>query len=187
LSDADAVREFYGIERWIVSGHSHGPNLALSYALRYPSRSLAVIGIAGGKIVDDRHWSETYHGRLQSQGEDRGGRSFLADSDVNRRGNASWREYCRRPGLLRDLAALDLPCVFINAGEDIRPNWPTQQLAQLIPGALYVEIAGAGHYIWLTHASELRQELHRAIDYVLHKDGNGTSGLEPHATTPSAV
>lgn len=168
LSDVESVRESYGIDRWIVAGHSHGPNVALAYALRYPTRTLGVVGIAGGKILDDRHWSDTYHSRLEALGEDNGGMKFHADPDVNRRGNATWREYCRRPGLLRDLAALDLPCVFINAGDDIRPNWPTQQLAELIPGARYVEIPGAGHYIWLTHATELMHELHRAVNYVRH-------------------
>jgi proline iminopeptidase len=174
LSDAEALREYFGFDQWIVAGHSHGPNAALAYALRYPSRTLGVVGIAGGKILDDRHWSDTYHSRLEARGEDNGGTKFHADPDVNRRGNATWREYCRRPGLLRELATLDLPCVFINAGDDIRPNWPTQQLAQLIPGALYVEIPGARHYIWLTHAPELMRELHRAIEYVLDAHKHST-------------
>lgn len=167
LSDAEAIRESYGFDRWIVAGHSAGPNAALAYALRYPSRAVGMIGIAGGKIVDDRHWSETYHARREAFGEDSGGKQFQADPDVNRQGNASWRAYCRRPGLLRDLAALDLPCVFINASEDIRPNWPTKQLAKLIPGARYVEISGAAHYVWLTHAPDLQRELHSAVTHVL--------------------
>jgi proline iminopeptidase len=173
LTDADAIRDAYGIERWIVAGHSAGPNAALAYAIRYPSRTLGVIGVAGGKVVDDRQWSDTYHARLQSSGEDTGGTNFRADADVNRHGNATWREYCRRPELLRDLAALHVPCVFINAGDDIRPNWPTQQLAALIPRARYAEIAGARHYVWLTHAPELSRELHDAIAYVLRDGEHG--------------
>jgi proline iminopeptidase len=167
VSDAEAIREAYGFERWIVAGHSAGPNAALAYALRYPSHTLGVIGIAGGKMVDDRHWSETYHARLDALGEDNGGKQFHADPDVNRQGNASWRAYCRRPELLRELVALDLPCFFINAGEDVRPNWPTQQLAELIPRASYVEIPGAAHYVWLTHARELQRELHIAVGHIL--------------------
>jgi proline iminopeptidase len=167
LSDAEALREAYGFDRWIVAGHSAGANAALAYAIRFPSATLGVIGIAGGKIVDDRQWSETYHSRLKSAGEANGGKQFHAAIDVNRLGSATWQEYCRRPDLLRDLAALHAPCVFINAGEDIRPNWPTQQLANLIPTARYCEIAGAAHYIWLTHARELARELHSALRYVL--------------------
>jgi proline iminopeptidase len=163
LRDAEALREAYGFPRWIVGGHSHGPNLALAYALRYPAHTLGVIGISGGKVVDDRSWSAAYHERRDAEGEDTGGLEFHADAEVNARGNATWRAYCRRPELLREIAALRVPCVFINAGDDIRPNWPTQQLAQLIPGGRYVEIAGARHYIWLTHAAELGAALREAI------------------------
>jgi proline iminopeptidase len=166
LSDAEALREAYACDRWLLLGHSYGPNLALAYALRHPSRTIGVIGIAGGKVIDDRSWSETYHQRLETVGEDLGGKHFSADPEVNRQGSAGWRAYCRRPSLFRDLAALEVPCVFINAEGDIRPNWPTQQLAALIPRARYVEIEGAAHMIWLTHAAELRAQLHAALDYI---------------------
>ena len=177
LLDAEAIRASYGFDRWIVAGHSAGPNVALAYAVSYPARAMGVLGISGGKVVDDRQWSETYRERLSSIGEDQGGKQFHADPDVNSMGNASWRDYCRRPRLLRDLANLDLPCVFINAGEDIRPNWPTQQLAALIPRAQYVEIPGAVHSVWLTHAAELRSELLKAVSHILTADGQ-RSGLQ---------
>jgi proline iminopeptidase len=167
LRDADAVRKSYGFERWIVAGHSAGTNAALAYALRHPTRVLGVIGIAGGKVVDDRQWSETYHQRRRERGEDDGGKQFHADPAVNSQGNTTWREYCRRPDLFRELGALRTPCVFINAAEDIRPNWPTQQLAKLIPRARYGEIPGAAHYIWRTHAAELQCELRKALSYIV--------------------
>ena len=166
LQDAEVIREAYGCDRWLLLGHSYGPNVALAYALRHPSRTIGLIGIAGGKIVDDRSWSETYHERLDTVGEDLGGKQFHADPEVNRRGNASWGAYCHRSSLLRDLADLEIPCVFINASQDIRPNWPTQQLAALIPRARYVEISGAAHTVWLTHAAELKSHLHDALDYI---------------------
>ncbi|MCU0495034.1 MAG: alpha/beta hydrolase [Chloroflexaceae bacterium] len=170
LFDAESVREAYGLERWLLVGHSHGPNLALAYAMRHPARVIGIIGIAGGNVLNDRSWSETYHERLKTVGEDLGGKQFYADAEVNRQGNASWRAYCRRPALFRDLADLKVPCVFINAAEDIRPNWPTQQLAALIPNARYVEIPGAAHTIWLTHAVELQTHLREAIAFILEAD-----------------
>jgi proline iminopeptidase len=163
LADAEAVREAHGIERWLVGGHSAGVNAALAYALRHSDRVIGVLGIAGGKVVDDRAWSETYHARLRAAGEDHGGDVYHADPAVNRQGNADWRAFCRRPSTLRELADLDLRCVFINGGADIRPNWPTQQLAALIPHARYVEIANAPHYIWLTHPEALRRALVSAL------------------------
>ncbi|MDZ4721694.1 MAG: alpha/beta hydrolase [Roseiflexaceae bacterium] len=167
LADAEAIRAAYGHERWLILGHSHGPNLALAYALRHPEHTIGIIGIAGGNVVNDRSWSETYHERLQSIGENLGGKVFRADPQANRLGNASWRSYIQRPTLFRELADLRVPCIFINASEDIRPNWPTQQLAELIPNARYVEIHGAAHTIWLTHAAALQQELRAALEQIV--------------------
>ena len=166
LSDAESIREAYGVERWLVAGHSMGSNWALAYAVLHPERVIGVIGLAGGKVINDREWSAVYSERRDSTGEDLGGKVFHAHADVNAIGNAEWKAYCRRPTMFRELADLKLPCVFINASEDIRPNWPTQQLAELIPAGRYVEIEGAAHHIWLTHSQELRAALHDAIDYV---------------------
>ena len=167
LADTEHIRQAYGVERWLLLGHSHGPNLALAYALQHPERTIGIVGIAGGKVVNDRSWSEIYHARKDDPGEETGGIVFRADNTVNAQGNAEWRSYCQRPTLLRDLAHLPTPTVFINAAEDIRPNWPTEQLAQLIPNGKYVVIAGAGHMIWLTHTQELSGELQHALDYIL--------------------
>lgn len=166
LADVEVVREAYGFGQWFVLGHSHGPNLALAYALRHPSRVLGLIGLAGGKVLNDRSWSEAYHENLATVGEDLGGKVFHADPLVNTLGNEAWKVFCRRPTLFRELADLATPCVFVNASEDIRPNWPTRQLAELIPGARYEEIDGAAHTIWLTHAEPLRDRLHAAVEWI---------------------
>ena len=163
LTDAEAVRREYGAERCIVAGHSFGPNAALAYALRYPSRVIGLIGIAGGNVLNDRTWSEAYYKALEEVGEDLGGHEDKADPAVNPDSNRSWREYIKRPTLFREIADLSIPAVFINGGADIRPNWPTEQLASLIPGGRYVEIPDAPHNIWLTHAADLRYELRRAV------------------------
>ena len=133
LADAEAVRHEYGAERSIVAGHSFGPSAALAYTLKYPSRVMGLIGIAGGNVLNDRTWSEVYHKALEEVGEDLGGHQHKADPAVNPDGNRSWREYIKRPSLFREIADLDIPAVFINGGEDIRPNWPTRQLASLMP------------------------------------------------------
>ena len=71
----------------------------------------------------------------------------------------------KRPTLLREIAELSIPVVFTNAGEDIRPNWPTEQLAALMPNGNYVEIPDAAHQIWLTHADELRNAVELVAEY----------------------
>ena len=172
LSDADAVRAEYGAETCIVAGHSFGPSAALAYALRYPSGVIGLIGIAGGNVLNDRTWSEAYHQNLEEVGEDLGGREYKADPNVNPRGNRSWREYIKRPTLFREIADLQIPATFINGGKDIRPNWPTEQLAALMPRGRYIEIPNAAHMIWLTHASDLRRELRRAVRRIV-QDSRG--------------
>lgn len=166
LADAEAIRAAYGIERWIVAGHSAGADHALAYALQHPTRAFGVIGIAGGRLVNDREWSRVYHERLAARGPD-GERKFHADPAVNQIGNRDWKEYVQQPRLFRAVAALDLPCVFINAGDDLRLPWPTEQIAQLLPRGRYVEIPGAAHHIWATHAEVLGRELSGAVAYLL--------------------
>ncbi|MCY4059503.1 MAG: hypothetical protein OXG44_16050 [Gammaproteobacteria bacterium] len=82
---------------------------------------------------------------------------------MNPEGNRSWREYIKRPALFREIADLPIPATLINGSEDIRPNWPTRQLAALMPNGRYVEIAGAAHTVWLTHAAELRTAVREAV------------------------
>ncbi len=164
IHDMEAIRKAYGIERWIVGGHSAGPDVALAYALQYPDRIIGIIGIAGGRIVNDRDWSAVYRKNRDTIGESYGGKEFIADPEVNRIGNASWKAFIKRLTLLQELAHLNVPATFISASQDIRPNWPTQQLANLLPQGRYVEIAGAAHCIWLTHAEALKAELQQALD-----------------------
>jgi proline iminopeptidase len=53
-ADADALRQKLGFEKWAVLGHSFGGNVALEYALRYPSSlSHLVLLDTGG----DSWWS----------------------------------------------------------------------------------------------------------------------------------
>jgi proline iminopeptidase len=166
LEDAEAIRRAYGVERWILGGHSAGPCFALASALRHPERTLGIIGIAGGSVVDDREWSRVYHERLENEGEERGGIEHHVDTQVNPVGVKTWRAYIKEPLLLRRIAALQVPAVFINSENDIRPNWPTQQLAYLLPRGRYVCLPGAAHYAWLTHPVDLRRELTAALDYI---------------------
>ncbi|MYA18370.1 MAG: alpha/beta hydrolase [Gammaproteobacteria bacterium] len=163
IEDAESVRRAYGVERCIVGGHSFGPDLALAYTLRFPDHVIGLIGIAGGRVVNDRTWSEAYHRNLDTVGEDLGGVVFAADENVNPQGNRSWREYIKRPTLFREIGDLRIPATFINGSKDIRPSWPTRQLAALMPNGRYIEIAGAAHTVWLTHAVELRAAVREAV------------------------
>lgn len=59
----------------------------------------------------------------------------------------------------------------ISAENDIRPSWPAQQLANLIPKGEFYQVTGAAHCIWLTHYDELKELLRRSIAKII-KDHN---------------
>ena len=159
LAELEAIRVAYGLERWIVAGHSAGADLALLYALHYPERTMGFVCVAGGRIHNDREWHKAYQ-----QGRDAGlepplDYAFPPNLEVNRQLNAEWKRYIQRPTLLRELAELRRPALFLYGERDIRPHWPVAQVANLLPDARFVLIEGADHHLWLTHSNEMARHL----------------------------
>ncbi len=138
----------------------------MAYALTYPDRILGIIGIAGGVLHKDPSWTEQYRRLRDSLGEEEPDYLYPNNNDVNRALNQSWAEFMRRPDTLRRVADLDVPAVYIHGGQDIRPSWPVEQTAALLPKGRFVLIRDAAHYIWLSHANELRVELRRFIEAI---------------------
>jgi proline iminopeptidase len=159
LADLDAIRESFGFERWIVGGHSAGAFLALAYCLEYPGRVSGVLYLSGAGIQNDRQWHTAYREGKEAGRELAIDERFPPNMEVNRIGNESARAYCRDPKLLRRIADIDTPFFAVQGSDDIRPNWPVEQLAHLIPRARIEIIDGAGHNLWLTHAAELREAI----------------------------
>jgi pimeloyl-ACP methyl ester carboxylesterase len=56
----------------------------------------------------------------------------------------------------------------IAGSEDIRPDWPARQIAELVPHGRFESIAGAGHVPWLTHERELRAMVRAFAAEVVH-------------------
>lgn len=68
VEDLDTIRRHFGIERWIVGGHSAGANLALRYAMVHADRVIGLIYLNGTGLerewIDDdgvRHDWRDYH------------------------------------------------------------------------------------------------------------------------------
>ena len=166
LDDIEIIREDYGIHQWIVGGHSWGPNLAIAYAVEFPERVLGVLGISGGVIHKDKAWSDQYNRRSKAGEECVPDFDYPPNMEVNKAVNTSWREYVRKPDLLRRIANSQVPSIFVFGGSDIRPSWPVEQLASLMPRGSFVSIPGASHAIWLTHDGELRSHIREFIRLV---------------------
>ena len=62
---------------------------------------ICLIGIAGGRLVNDREWHDVYVRGEAEVGEDLGGIELNADPEVNPQGNKSGKESMRRPTVLR--------------------------------------------------------------------------------------
>lgn len=156
LSDLEALRRHYGLEDWVVLGHSAGADLALAYALEHRERTRALVCLAGGRVHNDRDWHAAYSRDRDAGLEAELDYAFPPNLDVNRQLNAEWKAYCKRPGVLRELGALDIPALFVYGSKDIRPAWPIEQVANLLPDASWHLIEGAAHNLWLTHAPQLQ-------------------------------
>ena len=68
VDDLEGLRRHFNFERWIVGGHSWGAGLALAYAVRFPTRTIAILHIAGTGI-DDRWHDEYRENRLNALNE----------------------------------------------------------------------------------------------------------------------
>lgn len=164
LRDIESIRLHYGIERWIVGGHSWGADLSLTYALEHPDRVRGVICIASGRFNNDREWHRIYDERRLQGLEVLPEFQFPPNMEVNREGNASRRQYIQRPTLWRDLSRLATPAIFIYGENDIRPSWPVEQVAHLLPNARFHLIGGADHYLWTSHAEPMKILLREFTD-----------------------
>ncbi len=156
LFDIEAVRNHYGIDRWIVGGHSWGADLALIYALEHATKVAGLICISGGRMHNDREWHSEYERRKEQEGECLPDFKYPPNREVNRLLNQSWKHYIQRPELLREISALKMPAIFVYGDKDIRPSWPVEQVANLMRNARFEMIKGAEHVIWLSHEDELK-------------------------------
>jgi proline iminopeptidase len=163
IADLETIRQSYGFARWIVGGHSWGADLALAYALAYPGRATALICIAGGRVHNDREWHREYDRKLQEVGELLPDFKYPPNMEVSQLLNQTWKRYIQRPTLFKEIAEFTQPALFVYGSEDIRPSWPQEQVAHLMPNATFEFIASAPHSIWLTHPAELRSSLRRFL------------------------
>jgi proline iminopeptidase len=147
LTDLEAIRGHIGVPQWIVVGHSWGSDLAVRYAVEYPDAVQAVVGVAGRGPQRDVTWSAAYEAGTVSEPLV----EIAWSSDVHASLGASFTDWIHEPDLWRQLADCHTPMQFIAAGDDIRPSWPLQQLAALVPKGTFATIPNVPHDFWATH------------------------------------
>lgn len=63
-----------------------------------------------------------------------------------------------------------MPALFVYGDKDIRPSWPVEQLANLLPNAHFELIEGAEHVFWFSYPSELKSILRDFVDDAKRKE-----------------
>lgn len=173
IDDLEDIRRSLGLESWLVLGHSWGSDLAVRYALDRPERVSGVVGVCGHGPHQDRGWAAEYN-RLEHT-EDVFDIDYVPE--VHESLKASFREWIHQPRLFRTLADSPVPMRFIAAADDIRPSWPLQQLAELVPLARFREVPGAVHNFWSSDPAVWVETVTRACvelaEDVTAQDTNG--------------
>ena len=148
LRDMEAIREAYGLDEWIICGHSWGADLALIYALEHPRHTSAVVFMAGRALSRNIEWAAAYHANKEARGEVHLKWDYPFNFDVNKQGNRDYNAYVQQPKLYAKLAKLDCPVLLLAGGQDIRPYWPVEQLHHLLPNSTFKLLPNAAHYLW---------------------------------------
>ncbi len=159
IADLEAVRDEAGVDRWTVLGHSWGCDLGVRYAVEHPDRVTKVVGIAGRGFQRDRHWSAAYEAGQGTEPQV----DIAWEPEVHAALSASFTDWIHRPDLWRRLADCPVPMHFVAAGDDIRPSWPLEQLAALVPGGSFTTMPGVPHDFWSTHPDVWRDAVAEAL------------------------
>jgi proline iminopeptidase len=147
VADLEAIRASQAVEFWTVLGHSWGSDLGVYYALQHPESVTRVIGIAGCDVQKDRTWSEAYHALKHTEPVI----PIAWEPAVHAALSEAYLAWIHEPHLLRQLADSPIPMTFIAPALDIRPSWPLEQLAALVPKATFKRVSDVPHDLWTTH------------------------------------
>jgi pimeloyl-ACP methyl ester carboxylesterase len=79
VQDMRGIMDALGISQAVVGGHSMGANVALNFALQYPTRCLGLIPVGIGSGSTNREWYQAWHDKLADLAEKKGMAAFLAE------------------------------------------------------------------------------------------------------------
>jgi proline iminopeptidase len=181
LADLEAIRRDREVPRWVVLGHSWGSDLAVRYAVENPDAVTAVIGVAGRGPQRDRSWSAEYEAGQGSEPVV----EIAWSREVHASLGESFSDWIHRPDLWRGLADCRTPMQFIAAGQDIRPSWPLQQLAALVPQGSFETVPGVPHDFWATHPQVWTETVTRACARATSDDARDRASRRRAAPSPA--
>jgi pimeloyl-ACP methyl ester carboxylesterase len=200
MDDVRSVCDAIGSERSALFGVSEGAPMCAMFAATYPERTAAIIlfgGYARRKVAPDYSSgisAEHHDAFLESIARDWGGPVGLDERAPSRRGDPRFRENWARllrlgasPGaalaLTRMNAEIDvrplLPSIRVptlvlhRAGDQVIPLAAGRYLAERIPDASFVELAGDDHLPWIGDTEAVLGEIQEFLTGV-------RTGAEPN-------
>ncbi|OLZ45869.1 alpha/beta fold hydrolase [Amycolatopsis keratiniphila] len=181
VADVEAVREWHGVDRVPVLGHSWGAHLALLYALAHPERVSALVYVSGVGLGHEwhaefeRNFERALGEELRGEGRERAVRQWTADFvtdgelhaeamatpwfPVNYEANAALSEEMRtvpEAELVSACRSLRVPTLIVDGMADNRPRWAVDSLERALPSVTRVRFDGVGHVPWLEAPGEFR-------------------------------
>ena len=60
---------------------------------------------------------------------------------------------------MRQVRQLQVPALVLHGALDMRPSWPAQELAELLPSAEFVLLGDAGHFPWVEEPTAVQVAL----------------------------
>jgi len=158
FADIETVREFYQIKKWIMIGHSFGANMSLAYTTAYSDRVMGLVCLSGGHFSNDINRCEEIHQKRHTERTPKF--DYSMNPTVNTEVNRSWADFTQSAMLLKNIASIPQPVIFLYGSNDIRSSWPIEQIANLVKDSHFIMIQGADHYPWMTHADTIKEYIH---------------------------
>jgi class 3 adenylate cyclase len=177
MDDMRVVMDAVGSERAAVLGISEGASLSAVFAATHPDRVTSLILIGGFARMlrdDDYEWGATpeatqaFNRRIEETWGDNAGllklwAPSIADDPVAREHwnrmmvfggtpatAVAWLEMVEQTDIRATLPAINVPTLVLHRTDDrIVPAQHARYLAEHIPEARYVELAGADHLWWI--------------------------------------
>lgn len=181
VADVDAVREWHGLDRVPVLGHSWGAHLGLLYALARPERVSALVYVSGVGLGHDwhaefqRNFERVAGEKPRADGRERAIWQWTADFvtdgarhaeamatpwfPVNFEANTALGEEMRtvpEPELVSACESSRVPTLIVDGMADNRPRWAVDSLERALPSVRRVRFADVGHVPWLEAPDEFR-------------------------------
>ncbi|MFD6070787.1 alpha/beta fold hydrolase [Amycolatopsis lurida] len=181
VADVDAVREWHGLDRVPVLGHSWGAHLGLLYALARPERVSALVYVSGVGLGHDwhaefkRNFERVVGEKPCGEGRERALWQWTADFvtdgarhaeamatpwfPVNYEANTALSEEMRsvpESELVLACESLRVPTLIVDGVADNRPRWAVDSLEQALPSVRRVRFENVGHVPWLEAPDKFR-------------------------------